>query len=628
MKKKLIATLAIACAVAQISFAQTVKLASPDGRTVSVWEARDGRLTLTVTKDARTVIDRSELVITEGGDCLTQSCTMGRPEFYSTDSTYPTRGTHSIACDRANGMKVTLRRKSQELAVLEARIQDDGVAFRFLISGDGKGGRIVDEASCIRLVPGCTVWYHDMMGFYEGIHDRKDISAVKKGEWAAPPLTFQLTDGGYGCITEAAIADYAGMALQADGSNGFVTRLGHAQPSSTPFSHDYSLEEAIRLGEPAELSGDVRTPWRCVILADDLNTLVNTDLITNLSPEPDKELFPDGLNTSWIRPGRSVWCWVDGGDRNIEGMKEFSRLASEIGFEYNTVDAFWYRWTDEQIKDLVDYSKALGVDIWLWRHGRDLRDPQKMEEFFARCERLGVVGAKLDALSHESKEFMDLYQRCLRCAAKHHVMLNMHGSNKPSGEVRTWPNEMSREGIRGMEYAKHVTSWATHNNTLPYTRFVAGAGDYTPMIFGEKRKETTWMHQIATALIFNSSVIFFASHPQAILDNPGLDLIKTIPSVWDETIVLPDSRIGERTVWARRSGDTWYVAALNGQEADNVAVPLDFLPEGWFEARIWQDGDTEPSIRKHHLFVRSSDALTAPLKPAGGWVLKLTPVKR
>ena len=140
------------------------------------------------------------------------------------------------------------------------------------------------------------------------------------------------------------------MSLQANGKNGFETKLGHAQPAGYPFAHDYSLAEAQRLSQPATLAGTITTPWRTIIIAGDLNELVNSDLITNLAPVPDKRLFPKGIQTDWIKPGRSVWCWLDGGARTVEGMKEFSKAAGELGFEYNTVDAFWYRWTDEQLK--------------------------------------------------------------------------------------------------------------------------------------------------------------------------------------------------------------------------------------------------------------------------------------
>src|SRR5690606_12185678 len=178
----------------------------------------------------------------------------------------------------------------------------------------------------------------------------KDVSEIGKEEWAALPLMYRSPSGHYAAIGEADLRNYAGLALQADGRGGFTTRLGHAQPSSYPFAHDYTLEDAIRLSKIAAIEGNITTPWRTVTIGADLNTLVNSDLLTNLSPPPSKVLFPNGLETDWIKPGRSVWAWLDGGERTVEGMKEFSRLAGELGFEYNTVDAFWSRWTDAQIK--------------------------------------------------------------------------------------------------------------------------------------------------------------------------------------------------------------------------------------------------------------------------------------
>lgn len=276
-----------------------------------------------------------------------------------------------------------------------------------------------------------------------------------------------------------------------------------------------------------------------------------------------------------------------------------------------------------QIKELVDYSAQFGVKIWLWRHGRDLRDPQKRKEFFDRCQRLGVVGVKLDAFSHESKEFIDLYQACLKEAAEHKLMLNIHGSDKPTGEVRSWPNEMSREGIRGLEYGKNQYEWATHNTTLPFTRLVAGAGDYTPMVFGDRKLDTSWVHQIATALIFNSSVIFFGAHPQTILDNPAVDIIKDIPAVWDETIVLPCSEIGKIAAFARRSGDTWFLAVVNGKEAQTIQFPLSFLGEGWYEATVLNDRTTDAgAIKIERAFCRNSDSLTGYMRNGGGYIVR------
>src|SRR5207249_4353662 len=156
--------------------------------------------------------------------------------------------------------------------------------------------------------------------------------------WAAPPLTIKLPkENGYASITEAALMNYAGMGLQADGQRGFKTVLGHALPVSHPFELRYGKDEAKRLSKPAAIDGMITTPWRVIIIGADLNALVNCDIISNVSPHADRKLFSQDLQTEWVRPGRAVWRYLDGGENTFEGMKEFSRLAGQLGFEYNVV---------------------------------------------------------------------------------------------------------------------------------------------------------------------------------------------------------------------------------------------------------------------------------------------------
>ncbi|WP_300697753.1 glycoside hydrolase family 97 protein [uncultured Bacteroides sp.] len=627
--KKLISILWLSACTLFCAYAQTrFPVNSPDGSISLILKLKDRELYYEVEKNGTAVLAEAPVRMTVDEAELCRSLEVLSADGYQTDNAYPIRGSHSRATDKGNGQLLKLRNTQLKVDFsIEARAYDDGIAFRMQLPGRKGEVRTPDEHTVFTLPAGSQVWYHDIYCYYEGIHLKKEVSEIRQGEWAAPPVTVQLPgDAGYLCLSEAALMNYAGMSLQANGKNGFETKLGHAQPAGYPFAHDYSLAEAQRLSQPAALESTITTPWRAVIIADDLNELVNSDLITNLSPAPDKRLFPKGVNTDWIKPGRSVWCWLDGGARTVEGMKEFSKLAGELGFEYNTVDAFWYRWTDEQLKDLVDYSAQYGVKIWLWRHGRDMRDPQKRKELFARCRRLGIAGLKLDAFSHESKEFIDLYQACLKEAAEHKLMLNIHGSNKPAGEVRTWPNEMSREGIRGLEYGKNQYEWSMHNTTLPFTRLVVGAGDYTPVVFGERRLETSWVHQVATALVFNSSVIFFGSHPKTMLDNPAVQLLKQIPATWDETVVLPSSRIGEVAAFARRSGKTWFLAVLNGQEERSLQFPLSFLGDGWYEGMVLNDRPADAAaIKTERVFCRKSDALTGHMRAGGGYIVMFTP---
>src|SRR6185295_13278652 len=125
----------------------------------------------------------------------------------------------------------------------------------------------------------------------------------------------------------------------------------------------------------------------------DLNTLVNSDIVSNLSPPPDKTIFPQGMKTDWVKPGRAVWRYLDGGENTFDGIKEFSRLAGELGFEYNVVEGLWHRWTEDQMRQLASYSKERQVGLWFWEHSRNLRTDVAPDKFFSQLNRVGVVGA-------------------------------------------------------------------------------------------------------------------------------------------------------------------------------------------------------------------------------------------
>src|SRR5436190_9595600 len=512
----------------------------------------------------------------------------------------------------------------QRRYTIDARVFDDGVAFRFVVPGEGT--RTADDSSAFRLPAGSTVWFHDFEGHYEGVHKRKSIADVKDGEWAAPPLTIKLPNArGYAAITEAALMNYAGMGLRADGLRGFTTILGHALPVSHPFDLRFGKDEAKRLSQPAAIQGTITTPWRVIMLGRHLNTLVNSDIISNLSPPPDETIFPQGLKTDWVKPGRAVWRYLDGGENTFAGIKEFSRLAGQLSFEYNVVEGIWARWSEAQIRELVNYSNQQNVKLWFWKHRRNLGTEREREEFFSLLSRLGVVGAKIDFFDHEAKEVIDLYQAILRTSAEHKIMVEFHGANKPAGESRTWPNELSREAIRGLEY-RSMSLRSVHNTTLPFTRFLAGHADYTPVHFGDRRRETSWAHQIATAIVFTSPLMIYGAHPKHILENPAAELIKTIPSVWDETIVLPSSEIGELAAFARRRGDVWFLGIMNGLTGRTIRVPVHFLDRGKCQATLVRDREDDPAaVKIEELSVSNKDGLSIRMRAGGGFVARFVP---
>jgi alpha-glucosidase len=397
-------------------------------------------------------------------------------------------------------------------------------------------------------------------------------------------------------------------------------RLGHAVPASYPFRLRYP-EDVERLTKPAAATGAITTPWRIVMTGADLNALVNCDIVHNVAPGPDTKLFPQGLKTEWIKPGRALWSYLDGGNNTLEGMKDFSKLAAELGFEYNVLEGFWSRWPESQLMELTGYSRKLGVGIILWKHSNQLRTPERRREFFALCRRTGAAGVKIDFFDHEHREVIDLYEDLLRAAAEQRIIVDFHGANKPTGMERTWPNLLGLEGIRGMEMQP---PYAQHEATLPFTRMLAGLADYTPTHFGRRMADTTWAHQIANAVLLQAPLLVYAAHPANILANPAAEMIRSIPSVWDETIVLPFSEIGQVAAMARRKGDTWFVAAINGVYAKTVRADLSFLGQGTYKSLLIRDASEPAAVKVEHLTLRSSDSLYLDLRSGGGFAARFT----
>jgi alpha-glucosidase len=168
---------------------------------------------------------------------------------------------------------------------------------------------------------------------------------------------------------------------------------------------------------------------------------------------------------------------------------------------------------------------------------------------------------------------------------------------------------------------------AFHETVLPFTRFLAGHGDYSPVLFGERRGNTTWAHQIALPVVFNESLITYAASPQHLLENPAVEMIKSIPATWDQTIVLAGSEIGESAIFARRSGKTWFLGVLNGPAAKKIEVPLAFLGEGSYAAMTVSDRPGESAavdVKNHQSFDRSAK-IALDLPAGGGYVARFTP---
>lgn len=599
-----------------------IKLVSPDHAIQIEFSSAQAGVSYKILFHGRAVLQPAPMRIAAQNDPSIDAVSFGKPDHYAVNESYLWYGAHPHVDIHGKGMRVPVVRKDGATAyIIDARIFDSGFAFRLILPGETT--RVPEETVGFYPVTDSVIWSFDpSKDFYEGIYEATSAAGLPKGRLAAPPVTIELPNSaGYLAITESNLKNFYGMALQSDGNGRLFVTPGSDIPPDKPFLNYHGAAEAKRLSVRVPMRGTITTPWRVVMVASTLNDLVNSDLVGSLADPPDSQLFPQGISTPWIKPGRAVWLYLDGGAWTFEGAKKFSRLAGELGFEYQVIEDQWEEWSDEQLKELVNYSKDRGVGIWVWKNRKDLNTPESRRSFFEHCNRVGIVGAKIDYFDSEAPEVVDFSLAILREAAEHHILVDLHGASKPTGEQRTWPNELTREGIEGLEHADAPR--VTHEVTLPFTRLLAGPADYTPVIFDKGLNGTTWANQIASAVILTSPLLNFAANPTTMVNNPAVSVLRAIPSTWDETIVLPPSKIGELAVFARRKGNVWFLAILNGGASKTLDIPLDFLETNTYQTELVGDvADKPASVTFQRRVYGKGDRVHLSLVPGGGFVAR------
>ena len=586
---------------------------SPDAAIQFSLYTSNGKLTYSVDFHQKKVIEQSGLGVLINGKDITENSSAGKlQQIKRREEVYAVRGVHSMARNKYTDAIIAFSSFK-----LQLRVFNDGVAFRYIITN--KDAAVVEKEFTSFAIPaGSIVWSQSNIKYYEGGYSKKLIDTVKTGELMGPPVTVELPcNAGFAAITEGGLTDFAGMSLVVNGERSLQANLSGV-----------TIKKGL-----------IETPWRIIEIGKDLNTLVNCDIIANVSPKYDATLFPKGYHTDWVKPGRSVWSWL-AKPRSItlENMKHFTDLAAELGFEYNLVDEGWSNWKDsvnhkdqwDMMKELVDYSATKGVKIWVWKAYPNrggipgIKDSADRKAFFKKCKELGIAGLKVDFFDNEAQEIIQFYQAALKDAAEYQLMLNFHGANKPTGETRTWPNEMTREAVRGME---NRPPWASSNTILPLTRYLAGHADYTPVHFGDRMGEVSWAHHVASMIIFTSPFLCVGADPQSILDNPCKEIIQSIPPVWDETIVLPQSKIGELALYARRKGQDWFIAAMSSSKPQKIIINCSFLKGNYLLSSVSDDSDKQNNTLLQKVNVNGKSTLTIMLNSNGGYAGKFIKTK-
>ena len=584
----------------QVPTARPITLSSPDGKVRAEVNATNGMLRYRMLVDGKQVLAPSKLGIEVDDLELGEGVTLGAAKSRSVDEHYRFFGAHAEAINRATDTTIAAQSHGQSYMV-DVHVANDGVGVRLRLPA--KSGRKVQaDRSTWSLEGDPTVWAAKLDNSYESPYHQTTLKQLGAGSIGFP-LTAQVGNV-YLSFTEALVKDYGDLAVKL-GEGGALEGVLYADPKGWITDNE------------------VVQPWRVTIVARNLTDLVNTTLVENLNPPAASDL----TKADWIKPGRSAWQWLAAGDPVESEQHKWIDWTSQLKFEYYLIDEGWEKWPDSwaAIASSVDYAKTKHVKIWIWTHSRSVLDPQERKEYFRKAAESGVAGVKIDFPPPASREIANWYFDTAKDAADVHLMVDFHGANKPSGMQRTWPNVITREGVRGHEYQitrYHRAPEADHDVILPFTRYVAGPGDYTPTVF--KTSEllgNTWAHELAQAVIFTSPFLCYGGHPLSYLENPALDVLSAIAPVWDETRILPGSEPGTIVAEARRSGKEWFIAVINGGHETTLELPLDFLGAGSWQATELRDSKDKPDAwdRREQKATRK-DHIRLDLAARGGFV--------
>ena len=637
--------------------AKNEMVTSPDGAVTVTVGVKDHRPFYTVDYQGRTLVAPSHLGFRLDHEELGANMTMGKVSRSSKDETWTQPwGENETARNHYNELTVDYREHTGRLMQVVFRVFNDGFGFRYNLPSQDKRKEycIQDELTEITLAHDAKAWsiQSNHTAYFEGIYTADLLS---KKDTVCTPLTIEYEKDLFLAIHEAALEDYASINLTPrsgdDGSVRLLTAL-------TPW----------RNGVKVYAKGELKSPWRTMIISKTAGGLLTSDLMLNLN-EPSRI-----EDTSWIEPGRYIGIWWSIHKKQntwemgpthgatTENVKRYMDFAARHGFSGVLAEGWNPGWgqgekisylesyPDFDIEEVCRYGQSKGVRFIghteTWGNATLLEN--QMEEAFSWFEKLGIRAVKTGYVGHyfDGKELAKSqygirhYRRVIECAAKHHIMIDNHEPAMPTGIQRTWPNLMTQEGVRGQEY----NAWdrrggnpPAHTVTLPFTRGLAGPTDFTPAIFNFSEivkgthPHSTLAKQLGEFVVIYSPLQMAADAIENYEGQPALSFIENCPTTWSKTLV-PNGEIGKYITIARkaRHGDSWFIGSITNEEARNIDIALDFLDEGaTYRAMIYEDGPEadyeqnpyEMTIRQ--INVVKGDTLHLRLARSGGAAIRI-----
>ncbi|WP_140939266.1 glycoside hydrolase family 97 protein [Sphingobacterium lumbrici] len=624
---KIISFLCCCLVSIQLLVAQgTTELRSPNGRLVFSFSLlTDGKPMYSVSDQGKSIVSSSVLGLSEwdSGFKLSGIENTARDTVW-----HPVYGERNQVRDYYQEMKITLIRNNNQRHKFQilVRAYNEGIAFRYLLPEDPDGGMDISIAKDLTefTVPeGTKAWFTNRA---QGAYSL--LSLKNWPDESERPLVLQLPEGGFVCLAEAEMVNYS--------------RTKFILSSEKPNTIQCSMYDKVDFFTP------FATPWRVIMVADRAGQLLaNNDLLLNLNPPSEIN------NTSWIQPGKVMREMT----LSMKGAKELVDFAVKRKIQYIHFDAGWYGYeyvvgsdatkvdvdprrnpkSDLELQEIIRYANGKGVGVFLYVNQRALY--KQLDELLPLFQQWGVRGIKFGFVEVGSHKWTTWLHDAIKKCAKYNLMVNVHDEYRPTGFSRTYPNLMTQEGIRGNEEMPP----ATQNTIFPFTRFIAGAADYTICYYqqlglkenvpSERTIKTTSGHQLALSTIFYSPLqyMYWYDIPSNAQDEPELEYFDNISTVWDDTRIM-DGEIGQYITIARRKAEDWFVGTITNNDARELKISLDFLTPGKkYEACIYHDdpaSKTRTKVSVKRINVDVNTVLDVKLIASGGQAIWIRPLSK
>lgn len=543
---------------------------------------------------------------------------------------------------------------------LHVRAYNDGFAYRFASSL--KDSITVEKEIARYSFPQNATFYgsavakrEDVDIFHTSFEEPyliKPLDSISTDLLFFSPVMIAFADNIKTAITESDLDDYPGMFLKFD-ENKILEGTNAPYPLEVRMNPGEFPQEVVtrRADFIARTKGTRTFPWRVFMLSEKDSQLPSNDMVYRLgAPSRITE-------TDWIKPGKGTDEWIIGinlfnipfkAGINTETYKFYIDFAKRFGFQRIMMDAGWSETTDLfkinpdiNMDEIAAYAKANGVSLSMWTLASTL--DRQLEPALKQFKKWGVDFIMTDFMDRDDQKMVNFYHRTARACANAKIMIMYHGAFKPAGFSRTWPNAITREGVLGSEYNiwSHKAT-PDHDLLLPFIRMTAGPMDYEPGILDNATEKTfrpisekvmsmgTRMHQAAMFVVFESPIQLFSGNPsQGLLEPKFMEMIGSIPTVWDETIIL-DGKVGEYIVTARKKDNIWYIGGMSNWEGRTVELDLSFLDDGDFNALLAEDGVNADRYASDYTLtertLNKNSSLRITMAKGGGFVVVLKSV--